>query len=390
MNEAPLRQRLDTAQRTLLTTIYEPFAETSRWPIWQYVELVLDGLGEDAAEVLQSLPTVRNPSQWGTSYALVWYMNPGTTPNADQEIALTVAGLNYLSQADDLLGALIKTVRYLVAEQTKVIPSPTTVVEATVSSRSIEEHLLTASIEGRSAAPVEMTMNKLYSLTTHEPILFVGAGRPSQDRPEWFVRVPWALRELRGVTTVDEYIDRIINWVAPAIVEALEAPTREAHLPTAVGYLDAVWKSRTGAALFAGFDPTSISRLTEACASETDFNALLSALADVLGQVVAPGTAKAPQRAALETCRDALVPLFEAESAVRVRDAIDQLILIRQLRVSTQHADARHRAVVAFEQLGLAFPPPSWSVAWTQVASLAEASLGAIRQEALANLQPPG
>lgn len=82
-------------------------------------------------------------------------------------------------------------------------------------------------------------MKKLYSLITHEPILFVGAGRPSQDQPEWFVRVPWALRELRGVTTVDEYIDRIINWVAPAIVEAPEVPTRDARLPTAVGYLDA-------------------------------------------------------------------------------------------------------------------------------------------------------
>lgn len=93
MDEAPLRERLDAAQRTLLTTIYEPFAKTGRWPIWQYVELMLDGLGEDAAEVLQSLPTVYHPSQWGTSYALVWYMNPRTTPNADQEIALTVSGL---------------------------------------------------------------------------------------------------------------------------------------------------------------------------------------------------------------------------------------------------------------------------------------------------------
>ena len=112
-------------------------------------------------------------------------------------------------------------------------------------------------------------------------------------------------------------------------------------IPYAVGDLDAVWKNRTGSHLFVNLDPASVGRLTQACGSEEEFNSLMSALADVLGQVVTPGQSSPPQRGALEAVRDYLAAGLDADVADRVGAAIGTLIRLRHLRVSAQHADAR-------------------------------------------------
>ena len=62
------------------------------------------------------------------------------------------------------------------------------------------------------------------------------------------------------------------------------------------------------------------------------------------------------------------------------------LIRLRRIRVSTQHADARHKAVDAFREIGLAFPPYSWDNTWTYIAGLAKGALDVIREEVHAGL----
>lgn len=385
MDDVSLREPLSAQHLALFRVMYDQFAVSSEWPIWQYVELILDAKSLDAAELLNTLPTIRGG--YGRNYSLVWYMNPGPAPSADQQVALTVAGMRYIPESVELINTLLLTVEFLVDQQRRVVPAPTKVVEATVTSDQMREHLLKASLEGLCAPPVDLTITKLHELFVHEPILFSGVQRPNPDAPAWSIRVPWALRELRGTTTVDEYLDRTINFVAPAVTSPPPIPIHEPDLPTALGYVDAVWRSRTGRALFASFDPTSIARLTAGCGSESDFNSLLSSLADVLGQVVPPGVTKPSQRGALETLQKAIVPMFEVDAAQRVSEAIDQLLVIRRLRVSTQHADARHRAVSAFQGLGMTFPPPSWETAWAQVAALAEGALTTLREETLAGIK---
>ena len=78
--------------------------------------------------------------------------------------------------------------------------------------------------------------------------------------------------------------------------------------------------------------------------------------------------------------------MLETDAAQRVRAAITDLIGIRHLRVSTQHSDARHRAVAAFDELGMPFPPVSWEQAWVHVAVLAIRSLDVLREEVHAGI----
>jgi hypothetical protein len=113
----------------------------------------------------------------------------------------------------------------------------------------------------------------------------------------------------------------------------------------------------------------------------------MSAPAD-LAQVVTLGTATPPQRGALEAARDYLLPTLDADAASRVGDAFATLIGLRRIRVSTQHADARHRSVISFQQIGLPFPPASWNQAWARIASLAMGALDVLREEIHASIGP--
>jgi hypothetical protein len=233
---------------------------------------------------------------------------------------------------------------------------------------------------------VDVIMRKVGQLLEREPYIWHGFTRPASDRELWTMQIAPVLREFRGVRTAEEYIDRMAEMLEPPAPPSVPPSAGPLDIPNAVGYLDAVWKSKTGSRLFVNLDPASVARLTLACADEGDFNSLMSALADVTGAVVRPGKAAPPQGGALEEVRDYLIPKLDADVADRVADAFRTLIRLRHIRVSTQHGDARHKAVAEFREIGLPFPPLSWDHAWTHIAVMARGALDVLREEVHAGL----
>ena len=77
---------------------------------------------------------------------------------------------------------------------------------------------------------------------------------------------------------------------------------------------------------------------------------------------------------------------LDADAADRVAAAIGTLIQLRHIRVGTQHRDARHRAVTAFKEIGMPFPPASWEGAWARIAVVAKGALDELREEIHAGL----
>ncbi len=383
---SPLRELLSPEQETLLRVISEPLLASGEWPVWQYVDLTLDNQhGLDAASLLASLPDTGDRSPTSQAYGLIWRPDSYRQPQPDDKVTVTVAGLRHLPQAGPVIGAFLTMFRYLVDRQRQLIPSPDEVVTATVTDGEIGDHLRGAGIPIAGPGVIDEMLLKVRMVLGHEPFLYSVVHQPKPFGP-WTIQVPAVLRDYREVTTVEDYIDRVSELVAPPPPPSVPLSIGALDLPYAAGYLDAVWMTRTGSHLFDNLDPASTARLTQACGSEEEFNSLMSALADVLGQVVAPGTAVPPQRGALEAVRDYLLPMLDADAADRVSGAFQTLIRLRQIRVSTQHADARHRAVTSFQEIGLPFPPTNWSQAWAHIASLAMGALDVVREEAHAGL----
>ena len=357
------------------------------WPVWQYVDTRLYARGLVAAEVLRSLPIAGGQRPGRLLYGLTWNNDNNWLPNDGTRLALTVAGLCHMRPAaDELLEAFTQTFRFLVERMLRMEPSPRYVVDLTILSGEVGRHLASAGNPDERLPIPNVLVREVAELLQHEPYLWRGFMRPDPEGEEWSIRIEPVLREFRGVTTAEEYVGRIEELIEPPGPAAQPLTAAPLDIPYAVGYLDAVWKSKTRSHLFVNLDPASVARLTQACGSEEEFNSLMSALADVLGQVVTPGKAKPPERGALEEARDYLVPLLDAGAADRVAKAFETLIRLRRIRAGGQHSDARHKAVKAFGEIGLPFPPVSWDQAWTHVAAMTRGSLDVLREEVHAGL----
>jgi hypothetical protein len=390
-----LRVPLSLDQKRLLHTIYDPFHGSGDWPVWQYVDQMMDvQFGLDAAVVLASLPMAGDSA--GASslcYGLTW---PGDTRryrHPDAEIALTVAGLTYVGEAEALADGFIAFIGLMTKAQRTLMPDPHRVVEAEVSSDAIDGIARTMGVGGAgrltdpASQKVDLLRRKLRQLIGHEPFLG-GIHQMDPQVERWTINVPAVLRAYHDVATVGDYVSLVADLVTPETAPSAPPSPEPLDVPYAAGYLDAVWRAETGSRLFVNADPASVARLTLPCESEEEFNSLISAMADVLSSVAAPGTTASPQRMALEAVRDWVVPRLDKAAADRVTAAFATLIELRHIRVAAQHSDARQKTVKAFTAIGLQFPPASWYEAWMHVVLMARGALDVIREEVHAGLLP--
>lgn len=385
-----LRAQLDPDQVALLREVFTPFDRQGEWPVWAYVDHVMDAQGLVAADVLASLPTAGVQGGGQMRYGLTWNRDSHWLPNAGTRLALTVAGMWHLGSASaPILVAFKDAVRFLVDRQRSIVPSPSEVIEATATSTELARWLAGTGPGNLQGPAADVILRKVGQLLEHEPYLWHGFSRPAQDSDRWELKIPVSIRDYRDVTSVEEYIDAVEQRVAPPEPPSQPLAAAPLDIPYAASFADAVWQSRTGHPLFARPDPASIARLTQPCDSEGAFNSLMSALADVLSQVARPGTGRAPRSGALEEVRAYLSRELDPPAAVRCSDAIGTLIRVRTIRHSIEHGDARAKAVAAYAELGLAFPVASWPETWAQISAITCGALDALREEAHAGLSTP-
>lgn len=384
-----LRAQLDPDQLALLREVFTPFDRLGEWPVWSYVDHVLDAQGLVAVDVLASLPVAGGQGGGQMRYGLTWNRDSRWLPNAGTRLALTVAGMWHLGSASaPLLVAFKDAIRFLVDRQRNVIPSPSEVIEATATSTELARWLAGSGPWNLQGPAADVILRKVGQLLEHEPYLWHGFSRPGQDSDQWALKIPPSIRDYRDVTSVEEYIDVVEQLVVPPEPPSQPLSAAPLDIPYAVSFADAVWQSRTGFPLFARPDPASIARLTQPCDTEGTFNSLMSALADVLSQVARPGTGKAPRSGALEEVRTYLNQELDSPAA-RCSDAIGTLIRVRSIRHSIEHGDARAKAVAAYAELGLIFPVASWPETWAQISAIVCGALDALREEVHAGLSTP-
>ncbi len=372
-------------QIRLLQVVYDGFSARGDWPIWQYVDMRLDGEGINAAAVFASMPPLVS-DQDASQYALV----ERSTRHEDNQatVRLTAAGLRFVLGAEPLLDAFLTTLRLITDKERSITPDPAEEVEATLTSDEVKEQLTLQRLRPPEAD--DLLVAAVGKVLQDEPprAWSVMSGR-SGDSGWWQVRLITGLsgiRALRGIDSIDGYVERIVQMLTPAPIPAIAPRSEPMDLPLAIGYLDTTWKVKTGRRLFANLQADSCARLAQPCVTQEEFNSAMSALADVLSCIV-PLSAQAPPKfGALAALKKDLPSGLPAEAEQRVKDAVELLLTVNHIRHGQQHGDAKQKAVAAHQTLGIPYPPYDWADTWGRLVAVTRSAFDSIREEIQAAL----
>jgi hypothetical protein len=208
---ARLLAPLDRDEQALVNTVFEALTNHDVWPSVHFVErrLAIPALGK----VLAGLPTLS-----GVQYRAVWAGSMGGVHQADGEVGLTVAGLAHAQGGERFIEPFLTVLRN-VAQRLVALPlHPTEVPTLSMSFRDLVD-CVGSGPGGVSLADVEAVMR----LIPHEPATW--HGNTSGCREDWhWSDVPWHITRFGHVETVEQYLDELEAFCAPAILPQASEP----------------------------------------------------------------------------------------------------------------------------------------------------------------------
>ncbi|WP_329523877.1 hypothetical protein OG983_12065 [Streptomyces jietaisiensis] len=188
----------------LLETMAGAFLRDGRWPVWHYVVTELDRRGLNAEKLLKSLPMVGSPGVGRHSYGLAWFDHIHIAD--ESRPALTAAAGLHLIQLEDVFGSwFIRVVQYLMERQLEAPSSPDEVRRNFVVASEVATKFPTMSDKYLHALP---------EIMRHEPLLGRGYQGPGDlfGVETWRYELHRDILNLRGVSDLREYIDRVIEF----------------------------------------------------------------------------------------------------------------------------------------------------------------------------------
>ncbi|MFE4082876.1 hypothetical protein [Streptomyces sp. YIM B13502] len=211
-----LTDPLDDGQLTLLKVMAEQYLKSGQWPVWRYVDQMMDHLGYDNAEqVLKSLPVVGSNSPVGASYGLAWYDRARLAD--DSRPALTVAAGLHTPELRHLFGDnFISVLQYFVKRQRAVRPSPDQTTAEYITSEDFERDFPAVTDEFVAALP---------GIFEREPVMRRGH-RPWRTNGWQFELHKW-LKDYRSVDDLPGYVARVTELTLAAntlIIPESQAP----------------------------------------------------------------------------------------------------------------------------------------------------------------------
>lgn len=279
----------------------------------------------------------------------------------------------------------IRLLQHLITQHSRLQPSSTEVVTCTVSDKELAP--LVPSRPGDTDAQAKL-LSQLRLLLDQEPVLQSRVDQPHPPDGPWTIKVPPDILRYEGLETVDQYIGRLTDILTPDVPPYAGSAVSGLSLPQAISFLDAVWHARVGQPLFANLDAASIEKLGLPVTSAAELDSWTSALADALSHIRVPpdDSIQRKGRRPITVLGEWLARQLSDAEAERVNYEIDVLIQTGNIRVGAQHSASSHKAVTAFEALGLPFPPTDWHGTWTALHQRVVGALDAIREEVQAGL----
>lgn len=356
----PLLATPTDEQRRLLELVWEAFREHGQWPIYQYVEGCLAADGLDALAILGSFPMV---GRTGTQphYQAVWFASQGgAPPRPDSHVALTVAGLRHVPDGHDVIDTFLKVLHFLADRLRTTSFSATELVEPVATKDEVAEvdHLLAD----------DDALLQIRRLLEHECSLV----HPKDSVDSWQIPLRPELRRFGGVQDSTDYLNRVQAWLTPDAPPPVPRYTSPLALPESLGYLDAIWQLRFSTPLVKLPSPDRTARLAVDVGSVEEFQAAMSALAEVIDGFAVQSPGKLGEH---------LKEQLADPHADRIDHAADVLRAIKVIRNGVQHTDATQRAIKRLSELGIQYPITDWPSAWNQIRAHAKQAFDAIRDE---------
>jgi hypothetical protein len=381
---AGLLDPLEPEQQWLVDLVAEGYDADGQWPIFDYLEGKFDGQHKDAWETLYSLPRA---GQW--TYGAAWWvgMNQPYKPPAEMGIELTVLGMHHTSALKDRVSIFLETLRYMIEVQRGVPPLRREPRRLELDSKTVRV-MLNA---GRHRPLLPEEVARIPTLWKHEPATMVG-GEVRDPQGVWTYAVPRAVLEYEGVSTIEEYIDRLEALTAFPSTPLAETTPSPLSLVSALDYLDMSWRAAHGNPLFSYPSAERAAKLAYPAATKDELDSRLTALGEILrsANTTVRGNAS---RLARATHEKPLAPLNDflmrqaALDPTRIAAAVTTLEAALSVRDAAQHTEAGGREVMALTQeFNLAHPISDPSEAWAVIASRVVSAITAIREEIGANL----
>ncbi|WP_330294056.1 hypothetical protein [Streptomyces sp. NBC_00576] len=209
-----LNVTLTPDQRSLLTTIAQPWIETGEWPLWANVQHEFDMRGQDADAVFHSLPRVGNEAPFASGYGYTIPMRAPIDPG--HKVRLTVAGASRLPKGRMATGEpFMHTLRHMID---LYISRP--ILADEVPSIILRSGELTTALPNLEPWFVKA----LPDLLSYEPAISTGGANLGDG--SWEREVTRSVMQFRGMHTVEEYIEKTCEIVvanaaqyAPVFVE---------------------------------------------------------------------------------------------------------------------------------------------------------------------------
>ncbi|MFF4349817.1 hypothetical protein [Streptomyces sp. NPDC001530] len=194
----------------------EPYRKSGQWPVWRYVEQMMDHLGHDDAEqVLRSLPVVGGTALGGVSYGLAWY-DRSHHPADDDRPALTAAAGLHSPELRHIFGDnFITVLQYFVKHQRAIKPSPDHAVAAYITSDDFKRDFPVVTEEFVAALP---------GIFQHEPVLRRGHQPWGTNPGDWRFELHKWLKEYRDIDDLRSYVERVTKVTKAAGTITLTIP----------------------------------------------------------------------------------------------------------------------------------------------------------------------
>jgi hypothetical protein len=365
---------LSVDQQSLVDLVAEAFLrEDYQWPFFDYVEGMLDLNGRDAWKILESFPEL---GRWRYSAAF-WSRQGGAKPSAESEVELTLVGFAHAPALREYVSVFFEVIDFLCACRLQTALQPRVARKLTVSSDEFAEHW-------RANRHLDISPRLTHQLLEHEPPARAGGGGYQPDG-SWTRGVARELLDFSGITDIADYVARLEGYLIEPVAPVQPLVVSPLSLAAALDYLDIVWRlTHDRHRLLELPSAERTTRLAFDLQTAEEFAAHLSGIAEILRSANTSGTvepAKRERNRPLARLEADISKLATADAGPRISKAISVLENVVALRDAGQHGAASERAVSAYRELGLTYPPSDWYATWQSVSGQTVNALNTLREE---------